>query len=170
MDLGRSAEHVRDGAGLGVLLPGLAVGRAAADAVSQGQVAARRQAVQQPADDGPRFGVVADVAQHSDQEHGGGLGQVQRAGGGGEDGAGLAHIRVDIGAGALLGAGEQAAGVGQHERVVVCVHDPAVRRGPLGDLVGVVRGGQARADVEELADAGLGGQEADRAGHELPRG
>ena len=54
-----------DGAGLGVLLAGLAVGRAAAGAVGQGQVTARRQAVQQPADDGLRFGVVTDVAQHS---------------------------------------------------------------------------------------------------------
>ena len=54
----------------------------------------------------------------------------------------------------------------QHEGVVVHVDDPGVRSDLLGDLVGVVRGGQARADVEELCDPGVGGQVADRAGEE----
>jgi hypothetical protein len=38
-------------------------------------------------------------------------------------------------------------------RVVVDVHDLAVRRRHLRDLVSVVRAGQAGAGVEELADA-----------------
>ena len=40
----------------------------------------------------------------------------------------------------------------------------------LGDLVHVAAGGQARADVEELADPGLTGQELDRPGQERPVG
>ena len=58
--------------------------------------------------------------------------------------------RVDVRGGVLARTGEQIGGVTEHERVVIGVHDPAAGRGPLGDLVGVVRGGQARADVEEL--------------------
>jgi len=38
----------------------------------------------------------------------------------------------------------------QDERVVVDVDDAALRCGRLGDLVGVVGGGQPSADVEEL--------------------
>jgi hypothetical protein len=56
--------------------------------------------------------------------------------------------------------------VHQHQRVVVDVDDPGVRRDLLGDLMGVVRGGQAGADVEELRDPGLRGQVADRPGQE----
>jgi hypothetical protein len=44
--------------------------------------------------------------------------------------------------------------------VVVDVHDPGLRSDRLGDLVGVVRRGNAGADVEELAYSGLAGQEA----------
>lgn len=40
--------------------------------------------------------------------------------------------------------------------IVVHVDDPAVRRGPLGDLMGVVLPGDACADIEELPDAGVG--------------
>jgi hypothetical protein len=43
--------------------------------------------------------------------------------------------------------------VGQDQRVVVGVHDAAGRADLLGDLVGGTGRGQARADVEELADA-----------------
>ncbi|HEX9042061.1 MAG TPA: hypothetical protein VF838_13695 [Trebonia sp.] len=53
-------------------------------------------------------------------------------------------------------------GVRQHHGVVVHVDHPGARRGPAGDLVDVVRGGQARADVEQLPDADLAHQVADR--------
>jgi len=43
--------------------------------------------------------------------------------------------------------------VGQHQRVVVHVDDPAAGRGGLRDLVSVVRRRQPGTDVEELADA-----------------
>jgi hypothetical protein len=48
--------------------------------------------------------------------------------------------------------------MGQHQGVVVGVHNLAVGGYLLGDLVGVDQRGQARPDVEELADTGLGGQ------------
>jgi hypothetical protein len=38
------------------------------------------------------------------------------------------------------------------------VHDPGLRRGLLGNFVGVVPGGQPGADVQELPDASLGNQ------------
>jgi hypothetical protein len=58
--------------------------------------------------------------------------------------------------------------VGEDDRVVVDVDDPRVGGGLLGDLVRVVRRGDAGADVEELADPGLLGQVADGAGEEPP--
>ncbi len=42
------------------------------------------------------------------------------------------------------------------QRVVVDVHDAGVRGDLLGDLVGVLRGRQAGAQVEKLPDPGLG--------------
>ena len=54
--------------------------------------------------------------------------------------------------------------------VVVHVDDARARGGVLGDLVDVPLGGDARADVEELADARLAGQEADGPAEEGPVG
>ena len=51
--------------------------------------------------------------------------------------------------------------MGEHQRIVVGVHDAGVGRDPLRDLVGVVLGRQAGAHVEELPDPGVRGQEAD---------
>jgi hypothetical protein len=42
--------------------------------------------------------------------------------------------------------------------VVVHVHDPGLRGDRLRDLVHVLPGGKARADVEKLPDPGLGGE------------
>ncbi len=50
-------------------------------------------------------------------------------------------------------AGQQRAGVHQHDRVVVDVDDPAGRIDPLRHLVRVVHGGQTGPDVQELPDA-----------------
>jgi hypothetical protein len=50
--------------------------------------------------------------------------------------------------------------VGQDHWVVVDVDDPGVGGDALGDLVGVLGGGQAGADVQELPEAGLAGQVA----------
>ena len=54
----------------------------------------------------------------------------------------------------------------EDQGVVVDVDDAAVGCHGLGDLVGVAGGGQAGADVQELADTGLGGQMAHRANEE----
>jgi hypothetical protein len=59
--------------------------------------------------------------------------------------------------------------VGQDHRVVVDIDDPGVGGDPLGDLVGVVGGGQAGADVQELADPGLAGQVGDGPDEERAR-
>jgi hypothetical protein len=58
--------------------------------------------------------------------------------------------------------------MGEDDGVVVHVHDPAVGRLRLRDLVGVVGRGDAGADVEELPDAGLAGQVPDGPGQERP--
>jgi hypothetical protein len=58
--------------------------------------------------------------------------------------------------------------VREHDRVVVDVDDPALRRDLLGDLVGVARRGDAGADVEELPYPRLAGQVADGAPEERP--
>lgn len=55
-----------------------------------------------------------------------------------------------------------------HQRVVVDVHDLGFRGQPLRHLMGVVRRGQPGADVEELADPGLLGQEGHRSAQEPP--
>jgi hypothetical protein len=60
--------------------------------------------------------------------------------------------------------------VGEDDRVVVDVDDPGLRRDGLGDLVGIARGGNAGADVEELPDARVGGEVADGASEERPVG
>ena len=58
----------------------------------------------------------------------------------------------------------------QHQWVVIDIDDAAVRRDGLGDLMSVLGCGQAGADVEELADAALGGQEPYGPGKERPVG
>lgn len=55
------------------------------------------------------------------------------------------------------------------DRVVVDVDDPDVRADLLGDLVDVRGGGQARAAVEELADAPLRGEERECSHRSWPR-
>jgi hypothetical protein len=64
---------------------------------------------------------------------------------------------------------QQRLGMPEHDRVVVRVHDPRLRRDPLCDLMEVGFGGDARPDVQELAQAGLGGG-AHGPVHEAPVG
>ena len=56
----------------------------------------------------------------------------------------------------------------QHDGVVVRVHDPRVRGDLLRHLVGVAGHRQPGADVQELADAALGGQVTHHPGQERP--
>jgi len=82
------------------------------------------------------------------------------------------RLRVpQVGAGdAGGGVGQQCPAVADHDWVVVHLHHPQLSAtgDGLGDLVDVGLGRQARADVEELADPGLSGKNADRAAQERP--
>ena len=76
-----------------------------------------------------------------------------------------------IGQAAFVGDfGEQGAGVGEDEGVVVDVDDPGGRGGALGDFVGVVGRGQASADFQELVDALGRGQVGSHADQDGPGG
>jgi hypothetical protein len=82
----------------------------------------------------------------------------------------VAHVRVQVGDDALTAAGQQRLRVQQHDRVVVHVHDLGVRGDRLRDLMHVLTGGKAGADVEELPDPRLGGKETHDPPQERPRG
>jgi hypothetical protein len=69
-----------------------------------------------------------------------------------------------------LVVGEQRPGVAQHDRVVVDVDHAGGGLDLLGDLVHVLRGGQAGTDVEQLPDARLADQVADHAPEDVPLG
>ena len=60
--------------------------------------------------------------------------------------------------------------MGQDERIVVDVDDPAGRHDRLGHLVGVEGGVQPGADIEELADPLGAGQIAHRTEQKAPSG
>src|SRR6266571_1717196 len=142
-DLLWAAGMVGAGRVLVVVAYGLVECLAGADAIAEGEIAARWHGIQQALDDRLRVVGVGDLA-------------------------GVAQVGVDVVAGALGRAGEQGAGVHQHERIVVDVDDARFRGDRLGDLVGVVGGRQAGADVQELADPRLAGQVPDRAAQERP--
>ena len=90
--------------------------------------------------------------------------------GAGQDLVGVLDVGVEVGRLALRAAGQQRAGVREHDRVVVDVDHPRLGGDGLRHLVGVVRRRQAGADVEELADALARRQVAHRAGEEPPVG
>jgi len=138
--------------------------------LGQRQVASRRHRRLEPTDDQVRVVVVHDQVHDRDQHDGHRTGEVERPGRRAQDLVGLAQVRVDVVHRARYRAGQQHAGVLQHHRVVVHVHDAGVRRHRLGHLVGVVRRGDAGADVEELGDPGLGREEAHGPGQERPVG
>jgi hypothetical protein len=78
--------------------------------------------------------------QHGQEQDRDRAGEVQGPGRPGQDGRRVMQVRVEVVAGSFGGPGQQGAGVGQHERIVVGVHDPGRRVEGLGHLVGVVRG------------------------------
>jgi dihydrofolate reductase/predicted enzyme related to lactoylglutathione lyase len=111
---------------------------------------------------------VGDQLHDDEQQDGNWLAEVQRRRRGVEDGSGVAQIRLQVVHDAVTAAGEHRAGVRQHHRVVVHVHDARVRGDGLGDLVRAAGRGQSGADVEELADPALAGQVPDHAGEKRP--
>ncbi len=66
-------------------------------------------------DDLVRLLLVLDQVQDPYQHERDGLAEVQGLAGGGQDGVGLAEVGFEVGRRALGGAGEQGAGVGEHE-------------------------------------------------------
>jgi len=164
------AGPVRDGAGCLVHPQRLLQRRAGVDAVVDRQVAAGRQAAEQPGHDRPRFLVVDDVAEDPHERERDRLAQVQPLRRLAQHRAGVVHISVDVAGAALRTTGQQRPGVRQYQRVVIDVHDPGLRRGALRDLMGVGRGRQARAHVQELADPGLVGHVQDDPSQERPVG
>jgi hypothetical protein len=76
-----------------------------------------------------------------------------------EDFAWLAQVGLDDRG--VLGALQEGLAVRHDDGVDVDVGDPGGRVGLLGDLVHVALGGDARADVQELADT-IRGEEPDR--------
>lgn len=68
-------------------------------------------------------------------------GEVEGAGGLGEDPVRVPDVGLDVGAPAARGAGQQSPGVHQDDRVAVDVDDPGIGRGALRYLMGVVRRG-----------------------------
>ncbi len=103
-----------------------------------------------------------------DQHHRHRLGEVQGPGRGPDELGDVPQILVEVGGGAFGPAGEQGAGMGQDDGVVVHVYDPAFARHRLRHLVGVVGGGDPGADVEELPHAGLADQIPHGPGQERP--
>jgi hypothetical protein len=138
-------------------------------AVLDHQVAAGRDGGHQAVDDRPRPLVLGERAEHTEQHHGHWPAEVQGPGGGAQDALGVARVGLEVLADTFRGAGQQRLRVDEHQRVVVHVNDLALRRDPLRDLVGVVMGGQPGADVKELPDPGLPGQEPDGTPKEHPR-
>ena len=65
-------------------------------------------------------------------------------------------------------AGQQGAPVGAYDGVVVDVENPCAAGDLLGDLVHVSRGGQAGADVDELPDPVLLGEDPHHPAQERP--
>ena len=120
--------------------------------MAKGQIAARRHRVPELADDTPRVFLIPQAVQHTHEHDPDRLAEVEQ----------LAYLcvaehlfrfaqirpeRDDV------GTGHQRGGIGRNQRVDVHVNDARLGRRPVSDLVGVGHVRQARAKIEELADA-----------------
>jgi MFS family permease len=130
--------------------------------------AAGRQGVKQRREDLGGLPLIRDVVQDGDEHQRDGLAEVEHLPGHrvGQDGRGLTQVGLDVSGAAIRSGGQQGARVREDQRVVVDVDDARGRRGRLGDFVHVAGGGQPGPDVEELPDARLFRQVADRAAEE----
>jgi hypothetical protein len=144
---------------------GLGFGLDVAGGDGDGEVASGRGGVHQAGDDRVR---VVDRVQDGQQHDRDRLAEVQRLGCPREDRVRVAGVGVQVGGPAFGHGRQQRAGVGEHDRVVVDVHDPGVGRDALSHLVGVVRRRDASADVQELPDPGLIRQESHHPAEERP--
>src|SRR5690606_40075531 len=110
---------------------------------------------------------LGDDVKDADEDASDGLPEVEGGGGALEDLVGPAQVALDVGRRAVAAA-EQGVRVGQDDRVVVDVDDAGVGRDLGGDGMGVVVVRDAGADVEELAQPALAGEEADDPPEEGP--
>lgn len=135
-------------------------------AVGERDVTARRERRQQRADDGGRIIRVGQEVQHGDEQDARRFVKVDqtpqfRVG---QDTGRRAHVVPDDDrVGCAL---QHVPGVREHYRVVIHVDDARSRVGGHRHLVYVPPGRQAGANVNQLPDAGLVHQVADRAAHE----
>jgi hypothetical protein len=136
--------------------------------VGQGQVASGRHGVHQFRHDLIRIVVVSDRVQDRDQHDRHRPREVQRPRRLLQDRVSIAQIGVQVVDQALVAAGQQDPRVGEHDRVIIHVDHARLRRRRLSDLVRVVRGRDAGAEIKELPDARAGGQLAHRPGQKLP--
>lgn len=156
-DLIGAAQVIRIGRDLVIGGDRLVQRRARAGAVAERQVAARRQAPEQPGHDCARDGGVGNLSQDAQHHHRDGPAEAERAGRLVHDLLGVAHVGLDVPGDAAGAAGRQSLGAYQYERVVVDAGNPRLRRDLPGDPVSASPDGQASANVEELPDPGLAG-------------
>ena len=123
-------------------------------AVVEREVTAGGQAGLQAADDRVRL-LVGEMAHDPHQHEGDRLREIQQARRGVQDSGRIPDIGVQVFACPLGAAGQQGAGVRQHQGVVVHVDDFAFRRRLLGHFMRVVGRGKAGADVQELPYPGI---------------
>lgn len=109
---------------------------------------------------------VGDEVQDGDEHQRGRLREVQMVASRFQDGGGVAEVGLDH-RGPVAG-GEKRAGMGAYDWVVVDIQHPGVWCDRVGDLVGVALGRNAGADVDELSDAALGGEEPYGTTEKLP--
>src|SRR5690606_32810703 len=119
---------------------------------------AGREPLPDGGEDPRRIVLVGQVVHHAAQQRRERGGEVEQADRGDlvEQLAGAPQVGRDDGG--LVVDGQQRAGVGEHDGVVVDVDDPHAGVDGPGDLVDVVLARQAGADVEDLPDPGLAHQ------------
>src|SRR5690606_9465406 len=146
-----------------LLLAELAGGEVADhDGASRDEAAPQR--LDRPVDD-----VVRDEMQDGDEHQADGPAEVEVPGDLGVVQDALRFPEVALHRDRLPVVREQCPGVHEHDRVIVHVDDPRLGRGAQRDLVHVLLGGEARADVEELPDP-VADQEPHRPADEPPVG
>src|SRR6266516_1285920 len=166
-DLGLRAQRLRRGNPLVVAPLRLRLARVDLDGrVRDRQVAAGWHGIHEASHCSPRVLGVLDQVQDPEQHDSDRPLEVEGARGACEDLLRIAQIRLQVVDGAGGRACEQRPCMGEHDRVVVDVDDARIRGRRLRHLVGVVRGGNPCADVEELADARFPGEKPHHAGQE----
>jgi hypothetical protein len=145
--------HLIAGAGQGLARRGDGRGPVVGGHMCQSEQAARRQGVAVVGDDAARAAFLGHEVEHRDHQQPDRPAQVEQPGDlrGLEHRLGLTDVRPhDRG---VVVTGDDHLGVCDGHLVAVHIDHAAVRIGPLGDLVHVSHGRDARAEVEELGDA-----------------